>query len=191
VIKMTSNPVLEAIKARRSERAYLDKPVSQEIINIIVEAGTWAPTAMNLQPWKFTIISSKEAVKQLSDKAKPILARMFPDTGDPKIRARFMAPDNNLYFNAPLMIFISAAKSPYAVTDCTLAAENLMLAAYSLGLGSCFVGSGMMLTQDVTIKAELGIPADHEIYASMVFGYPTAPSKAPPRKKPQILKQIN
>jgi nitroreductase len=188
---MSSNLVIEAIKSRRAIRRYSDKAVSQPIIDTILEAGVYAPTAMNLQPWKFTVINNKEYIKQLSDKAKPLIARIFPDTGDPTIKARLMAPENNLYFNAPLMIFISAPKSPYAMTDCALAAENMMLAAYSLDVGSCFVGSGMMLAQDPKIKSDLGLPGDHEVFASMVFGYPKDTPKAPERKKPQILKQIN
>jgi nitroreductase len=187
---MSSNPVIEAIRSRRTVRNYVDKPVSQEVIDTILEAGTWAPTGVNIQPWEFTVIKGKDATKLYSDKAKAILTKTLPQAADPNIRKRLTAPEVNLFFGAPLAIFISAAKSRFAATDCHLAAQNMMLAAYSLGLGSVYSASIMSLGQDSTTKAELGIPEDHELYSAVIFGYPKEIPKAPTRKKPQILKQI-
>jgi nitroreductase len=187
---MSSNPVIEAIRSRRTVRNYVDKPVSQEVIDTILEAGTWAPTGVNIQPWEFMVIKGKDATKLYSDKAKAILTKTLPQAADPNIRKRLTAPEVNLFFGAPLAIFISAAKSRFAATDCHLAAQNMMLAAYSLGLGSVYSASIMSLGQDSTTKAELGIPEDHELYSAVIFGYPKEIPKAPTRKKPQILKQI-
>ena len=187
---MSSNPVIEAIKSRRTVRNYIDKPVSQEVIDTLLEAGTWAPTGVNIQPWKFTVMKGKDITKSYSDKAKAILTKTIPQAADPSIRKRLTAPEVNLFYGAPLAIFISAAKSPYAATDCPIAAQNMMLAAYSLGLGSVYSASVMSLGQDPTTKAELGIPEDHELYSAIIFGYPHEIPKAPARKKPQILKQI-
>ncbi len=182
---MISNPVIDAIKARRSIRSYQDKLVPQELIDTIIEAGTWAPTACNIQPWKFTVIKGRTACKTISDKTKTIISK----NADPKIRKRFSDPQLDLTFCAPLVIFISAAKSPFAAIDCNLAAENMVLAAYSLGLGSIYSGTLMSLSQDQKTKAELGITGNNEVYAAIVFGYPNEQPKAS-RNKPAIIKQI-
>ena len=79
---MVSNPVIEAIKSRRAIRSFEDKPVPDSAIQTMLEAATYAPSAINIQPWKFTIITNKELMKQLSDTAKPVLIRMLPDVGD-------------------------------------------------------------------------------------------------------------
>jgi nitroreductase len=192
---MFSNAVIEAIKSRRSIRSFEEKTIPESTIQTLLEAGTYAPTAVNAQPWKFTIITDKDFMKNLSNMAKPALARMLPDTGDEmtiSLKKRLTSPETNLFYNAPLLIVVAGTKSPYAVTDCSLAAQNMMLAAYSLGIGSCFIGALMVITSDPKVKTELGVPEDHDIYAAMIFGYPKeTPKAAPPRQKPQILKQIS
>ena len=82
---MPKNQVLEAIKSRRAIRSYEDKPVPETAIETMLEAATYAPTAINLQPWKFTIVASKTEMKRLSDIAKPTLLRTLPDAGNPGI----------------------------------------------------------------------------------------------------------
>ena len=77
-----TNLVIEAIKSRRAIRSFEDKPVPDSAIQTMLEAATYAPSAINVQPWKFTIVTNKEAMKQLSDMAKPALIRMLPDVGD-------------------------------------------------------------------------------------------------------------
>jgi nitroreductase len=134
------NPVIEAIKSRRAIRSYEDKPVSESAIQTMLEAATYAPSAINVQPWKFTIVTNKAEMKRLSDIAKPMLVRMLPDVGDEGLvglKKRLSDPNYNIFYNAPLLIFVSGLKSPYAVYDCSMAAQNMMLAAYTLGVGSC------------------------------------------------------
>jgi nitroreductase len=190
---MISNAVIEAIKSRRSIRSFEEKTIPESTIQTLLEAATYAPTAINAQPWKFTIITDKDFMKNLSNMAKPALGRMLPDTGDEmtiSLKKRLTSPETNLFYNA--LFVVAGAKSHYSATDCSLAAQNMMLAAYSLGIGSCFIGSMMAIASDPKVKTELGVPEDHDIYAAMVFGYPKEkPKAAPPRQKPQILKQIN
>jgi nitroreductase len=187
---LVSNPVIDAIKSRRSIRSFEEKAVPEEAIQTLLEAATYAPTAMNLQPWKFTVVSSKSFMNNYSDKTKPVLVKMLPDTGDNGFKNRLTSPQYNIFNNAPLAIFISGDKSQFAVNDCSMAAQNMMLAAYSLGLGSCWIGTAMAMAADSKVKAELGVPKDHQVYAAVIFGYPKDKPKAPPRKAPQILKQI-
>ena len=192
---MVSNPVIEAIKSRRAIRSFEDKPVPDSAIQTMLEAATYAPSAINIQPWKFTIITNKELMKQLSDTAKPALIRMLPDVGDEGLmglKKRLSDPNYNIFYNAPLLIFVSGIKSPYAIYDCSMAAQNMMLAAFTLGVGSCWIGTAVRLANDPKVKAELGVPNDHEVHAAIVFGYPKGGfPKAPEKRRAQILKKID
>lgn len=191
---MTLNPVIEVIKSRRAIRSFEDKPVPESAIQTMLEAATYAPSAINIQPWKFTLITNKDAMKHLSDTAKPALLRMLPDVGDEGlagIKKQLTNPQYNIFYNAPLLIFVSGVKSPYAIYDCSMAAQNMMLAAYTLGLGSCWIGTAVGLANDPKIKAELGVPEDHEVHAAIIFGYPKGGFPKAPEKRPAVvLKQI-
>jgi nitroreductase len=191
---MAKNPILEAIKSRRAIRSYEDKPVPDSAIQTMLEAATYAPSAINIQPWKFTIITNKTEMKRLSDIAKPALIRALPDVGDEGLvglKKRLSDPQFNIFYNAPLLIFVSGAKSTYAVYDCSMAAQNMMLAAYSLGIGSCWIGTAVSTANSPKVKADLGVPEDHEVHAAIIFGYPKETPKAPLKRPAQVLKRIN
>jgi nitroreductase len=191
---MVMNPVIEAIKSRRAIRSFEDKPVPDQTIQTLLEAATYAPSAINIQPWKFTVVTNKEAMKQLSDMAKPALIRMLPDVGDEGLmglKKRLSDPQYNIFYNAPLLIFVSGIKSPYAIYDCSMAAQNMMLAAYSLGIGSCWIGTAVHTANDPKVKADLGVPEDHEVHAAIIFGYPKGAPKAPLRRPAVVLKRID
>lgn len=191
---MTLNPVIEVIKSRRAIRSFEDKPVPESAIQTMLEAATYAPSAINIQPWKFTLITNKDAMKHLSDTAKPALLRMLPDVGDEGlagIKKQLANPQYNIFYNAPLLIFVSGVKSPYAIYDCSMAAQNMMLAAYTLGIGSCWIGTAVGIANEPKIKAELGVPEDHEVHAAIIFGYPKGGFPKAPEKRPAVvLKQI-
>jgi len=189
------NPVIEAIKSRRAIRSYEDKPVPDSAIQTMLEAATYAPSAINIQPWKFTLVTNKEAMKHLSDTAKPNLIRMLPDVGDEGLmglKKRLSDPQYNIFYNAPLLIFVSGIKSTYTIYDCAMAAQNMMLAAYTLGIGSCWIGTAVALANDPKVKTELGVPDDHDVHAAIIFGYPKGGFPKAPEKRPaQVVKRIN
>jgi nitroreductase len=161
----------------------------------MLEAATYAPSAINVQPWKFTIVNNKDEMKRLSDIAKPALIRMLPDVGDEGLiglKKRLADPNYNIFYNAPLLIFICGVKSQYAVYDCSMAAQNMMLAAYTLGIGSCWIGTAVGLANDPKIKMQLAVPEDHDVHAAIIFGYPKGGfPKAPEKRPPKILKRID
>ncbi|HEX7483193.1 MAG TPA: nitroreductase [Candidatus Bathyarchaeia archaeon] len=191
---MTLNPVIEVIKSRRAIRSFEDKPMPESAIQTMLEAAIYAPSAINIQPWKFTLITNKDAMKHLSDTAKPALLRMLPDVGDEGLaglKKQLANPQYNIFYNAPLLIFVSGIKSRYAIYDCSMAAQNMMLAAYTLGIGSCWIGTAVGLANDPKVKAELGVPEDHEVHAAIIFGYPKGGFPKAPEKRPAVvLKQI-
>jgi nitroreductase len=186
---------METIKSRRAIRSFENKPVPDSAVLTMLEAATYAPSAINIQPWKFTLITNKEMMKQLSDMAKPVLLRMLPDVGDEGLlglKKTLSNPQYNIFYNAPLLIFVSGIKSPYAIYDCSMAAQNMMLAAFTLGIGSCWIGTAVGLANEPKVKAELGVPDDHEVHAAIIFGYPKGGFPKAPKKSPaQILKKID
>ena len=187
---MELDSVLKAIKSRRAIRSYEEKSVPKSAIDVMLEAATYAPSAINIQPWKFTIVTNKETMKQLSDIAKPVLVRAMPDIGDEGLvglKKRLSDPNYNIFYNAPLLVFISGVKSPYAVYDCSMAAQNMMLTAYTLGIGSCWIGTAVHVANDPKVKADLGVPADHDVHAAIIFGYPKGGFPKAPEKRPAVV----
>ncbi len=177
--------VMECIKGRRAVRSYLDKPVEKEKLDKILEAGIMAPSAMNSQPCRFTILTDKGKIRELSDTTKENIGVL---SGAIKERMRTM--EDVIFYGAPLLIVISAKKdSRWVKLDCALAAENMMLAAYDMRLGSCFIGFAISLNNDKEALKDLGISDDSEIVAPLIFGYPKEWPK-PKEKKLNVLKQI-
>ena len=133
-------------------------------------------------------------MKRLSDIAKPALLRTLPDVGNQALSAlkkSLSDPLYNIFYDAPLLIFVAGEKSRFDVYDCSMAAQNMMLAARSLDIGSCWIGTAVTLANEPKIKAELGFPEDHQVHAAIIFGYPKKGfPQAPPKHPPQILKRI-
>jgi nitroreductase len=76
------------------------------------------------------------------------------------------------YANAPLLVLIAGEKFVFAVNHCTMSAQNMMLAAYSMGIWSCWIGLVMGIANDPKVKKELRVPDDHEVYSALILGYP-------------------
>ena len=154
------NDVLENIYSRRSVRAYLPDDVPDDVIRELIRAGTYAPSAANKQPWRFVVIKNRELITKLSDKAKELWMEQATKASQPELKSlvnMVSRPGFNIFFNAPLLIMIfsdSDAFSPQI--DCSLAGENMMLAARSLGMGSCWIGLAAPLGQVQAIMDDLG-----------------------------------
>ncbi len=103
--------------------------------------------------------------------------------------ARMASPDFNVFHGATTLIIICAKPlGPFVVADCWLAAENLMLAACALGLGSCCIGASLPTLNAAKTKAELGIPGDVEVIAPIVVGVARGSTVDTTRKAPEVLK---
>ena len=192
---MVTNPVIEAIKSRRAIRSFEEKTVPESAIQTLLEAATYAPSAINVQPWKFTIVTNKEEMKRFSDTAKQALLQTLPDVADEgleRLKNALKTPQYNIFYGAPLLVFISGAQSQFAVNDCTMAAQNMMLAAYTLGIGSCWIGTAALSANTPKGKTDLGVPEDNQVYAAIIFGYPKGGFPKAPEKRPaQVLKRVD
>lgn len=185
------NAVIEAIKKRRSVRAYETKPVSRDLLNAIIEAGNEAPSAMNSQPWRFVVVEDKEARKKLLAAAMPkakMITEKMKDI-DPEryeaIKKRYAELPDPVYYSAPAIVFV-IGNGMYAGHSCPLACENMMLAALSLGLGSCWVGFGAMVTDDPEVRVLLELREGDEIFGPILLGYPKTGPPRPPKTDPKV-----
>ena len=180
--------VSEAISGRRSVREYTDAAVDESTIRRLIAAAVLAPSAMNQQPWTFTVVRAQPMLDRLSREAKlHMLANLPADGHASQFRSMLSEPGFQIFYHAPALILISAvAAGPWIAEDCALAAENLMLAAYAAGLGSCWVGFAQSFANTPAGKNLLGLPLACVPVAPIIVGHPRAQSPAVPRREAEI-----
>jgi nitroreductase len=180
--------LFEAISGRRSVRDYTTRRVDDSIIARLLESAVNAPSARNGQPWRFTVVRDRELIDRLSTETKAyLLATWSAASGDEARRARMADPARHLLHHAPALILISAVEpSTWAVEDCALAAQNLMLAAWSLGLGSCWIGYAQSYLNTPDGKRLLGLPEGCVPVAPIVLGYAASQPEPRPRNEPVV-----
>lgn len=183
--------VFETILARRSVRGYRDTNVDRKTVNTLLEAAVRAPTAVHEEPWAFVVVQDRGMLQRLSDRAKPLFAEELKRAGvQPAFHytETFTGPDSNIFHGAGTLVVICAKPvGRFAVADCWLAAENLMLAACALGLGSCVIGSALPALNTAETKSELGIPDKYSAVAPIVVGHPSGETSMRSRREPLIL----
>ena len=165
---------IDAIKTRKSVRAYLDKPVEDEKLNAILEAGRLAPSASNRQEWRFVIVREFETRKKLA----------------------VIAGGQTFIGEAPVLIVACAETDGHVMRcgqlsypiDVAIALDHMSLAAVELGLGSCWIG----LFDEIKVKEILHIPNEVRVVELMPLGYPADPSViAKKRDQRQLLSPIS
>jgi nitroreductase len=186
--------VFETILARRSVRSFKKNKISKGLITGMLEAAVRAPTAVNQEPWGFVLIQDGQMLKSLSDFAKPLflaeLKKRKLDSLEHSLNI-FESPDFNIFYDADTLIIICGRTSaPFYAADCWLAAENLMLAACAMGLGSCVIGSAVEALNKPDIRRKLIIPEDFTVVAPIALGYPNDESPPTLRKPPLIFTTI-
>jgi nitroreductase len=170
--------ILEIIKKRVSVRAYQNKALPGKTIEAILEAARYAPSARNLQPLEYLVITNKGLIARLSDGIEAaVKGQGMSPKGPPGRRTGF-------FYGAPLLIIITGPKDNiWSASDAALAVQNIMLYATSIGLGSCFIGMARFIERDEALLRELHIPADRHIAAAVICGYP---SEQPPAKEKRM-----
>ena len=185
--------VFETILARRSVRKFKARQLDQVTIRTLLEAAVRAPTAVHQEPWAFVTIQDKKLLQTISETAKPLFVNEIQRRtlhADQKMDI-FSHPDFNIFYNAGTLILICGeATAPFVEADCWLAAENLMLAACAMGLGSCVIGSALPAFSVAKIRNQLSIPADFTVIAPIILGYPDDVITPALRKTPVLLAKI-
>lgn len=174
-----SEAVVKTIMERRSIRKYKPQPVEREKMQTIVECGVNAPNAMNRQPWEVRVVDNPDfinGVTELYKKEQPKVAE------DPNFK--------NMFRNAPTVVFVGRdVQSGSAEFDCGLLSENMMLAAQSMGIGSCCLGSPAAFMRSPAAAEylkKLGFSEGYELLYCIAFGYPDEALAAKPRDLTKI-----
>lgn len=173
------NEVLKSIKNRRSTRKYKEEQISEEELQALLDAGIQAPSAVNAQPWYFTVVQNKEMINHMSDKSKEVMLK-----SDNENIVNIGKNVVNIFYNAPTLIIVSGKKevSSYSV-DCSAAIENMLIAAESIGLGTAWVGlSRFFFTLSDEIK-KLKLPDGYEPFYTVAVGYKENDSVLGPSKR--------
>ena len=182
------NPVIEAIKNRRSTRSYEQKPIPKDILNKIIEAGNQAPftSITRSQPWRFVIAQNPEFKQKLFQTAFPFWKNTMDGMKENAPELYEMAtclydamddPKDVIYYNAPVIVFVIGPATGGAVS-CALACENMMIAATSFGLGSCYTGFGAFVKENPAVVKALELKENEQIYGPILLGYPKSKPSA-------------
>jgi len=181
MLREDRNPVIDSIFNRYSCRDFEQKPIAKEILKVIIEAGNQAPFVADkgFQPWRFVIVENPDFKQKLVQTTFPIWKKSMDNIKDMmpeiyntamKVYAEMPEPKDLVYYAAPSIVFVIGQKK-YAI-DCALACENIMIAATSYGLGSCYVGFGGMVTSNEDIVKTLELTDDERIFGPILLGYP-------------------
>ena len=200
------NDIMKIIKDRRSIRSYEERAVPDEAISRILDAARWAPSALNHQPLRYIVITERNLIENLSKRTKtcarritrwlPLFRLFARELHDEllvkRIRERAASTSGDpIFYRAPLLVLVLADKKAFqAYTDLGFAAQNMMLEATAMGLGSCAIGFATLLNMDREVGKLLGVPAGHRILAGVIFGYPKTHPQAPERKKNYLINRI-
>jgi nitroreductase len=177
----------EAIYTRRAVREFTDELVDEKTLRQVIDAAVQAPSAVNQQPWSFCVVRDKALLARLSHDAKAHMLRTSPAALSHHFQELLSDPKFDIFYHAPALIVISSvAESPWAVENCSLAAENLMLTARAAGLGTCWIGFAQTWLGTPEGKAALSLPATYIPIAPIIVGHPKSAPPPVPRKDTEI-----
>ena len=181
---------IEAIYSRRSVRHFTDEIVDSELLTTLLTAAVQAPTAMYEEPCAFSVIQDPGLLHRISNEIKASILAMRSDKSSFSQHAINIVQKKGfeVFYNASTLVLI-CGKFPgrFVDADCWLAAENLMLAAYSHGLGSCVIGFAVDTLNTPEWKNELSIPEEARVIAPIILGKPSTFTPKIDRKSPEIL----
>ena len=176
------NEVLRAIFERRSIRKYSGQPVKREDIEVVLQAGLHAPTGADAEPWHFGALTDGEMIEKLDERARAAMR----ESGIERIAAMGANPKYRIFFGAPVVIMIYGERELRktgthlsAPADCCAAIQNMQLAAFSLGLGTCWIG----LIRYLFATDRCMAPEGYDPLYAMTLGYSAGPEAVRPRSR--------
>lgn len=169
---LMSNQTLDIINSRRSHRAYKADKIPDEILNDILQAGLASPSAMNLQPWHFSLVTDTDLINEINQAG----CDSIKASGDEAAIARMEKRNWDIFYKAPAVIFISSDKSAkWHFLDAGIAVQNMALAAESLGLGSVIIGMidcAFLTDKGSILEKKLQFPDGYKFSIAIALGYP-------------------
>ncbi|MEM3697310.1 MAG: nitroreductase [Candidatus Bathyarchaeia archaeon] len=180
------NETIRVIKSRRSIRKFKPTPIPEDFLKEILECAILAPNARNQQKWHFTVIQNKDIIAKMTS----LLRESLLNSGIDFLVERAKDPNFDPFGGAPTVVLITADKSARFVEfDCAAAAENIMIAAESLGLGSHVMAMTefiFMSEKGRNLKRELGVPEGYEHVCTIALGYKDEIPPLKPRREDVI-----
>ncbi len=175
----------EAITTRRSVRKYKDDPIPEQTVRELLELASWAPSGTNTQPWLYIAIEGKDYLKSLSSHCKSYILEIIDSLPALEIyRTTLSNPGYNIFHGAPTLVLIFGNQNAFTYpNDCSMAALNLMLAAWERGVGSCWIGFARAYCGTPEFKEELEVPPEYQLVAPVILGYPADPPGRGARKE--------
>ena len=177
------NEILKNIYERRAVRKYKDVALPKEMVDMLLDAGRMAPSAMNRQPWKFYVLTDPKKIKAFSKEIADIAIKEIKHIGlkdaakmtlsffHLSTMINFLKNDDHIFYGAPIVIFITTPKDDeWGALDVGMCVENIMLAAKSMGLDTCPVGFAKFVTQTKDYYL-LNIPETEQIQLALIAGY--------------------
>ena len=172
------NETLQVLRGRRSVRAYQSRQLEDKVLDAILEAGTWAPTGMNQQSPLMVVVQDEETVRYMERLNAAVMGR----------------PDARPFYGAPTVVVVLADGDNYNwLRDGSLVMGNLMNAAASLGVGSCWINRAMEVFDSEEGKALLrkwGIPETYRGIGNCILGYPEGDIPAPKARKADYIRKV-
>jgi nitroreductase len=180
--------IQEAISQRRAVREYTPEPVNRQTLIELIKSATLAPSAVNEQAWRFTVVTDRALLSRISRSAK---AHMLSESGESTAAGHFhdILSDIgfNIFYGAPALVVISAPKRlRWVIEDCSLAAENFMLAARANNLGTCWIGFAQSWLGTPEGRNAIKLDDDQLPVAPIIVGHPSVMPPPVPRKEPEI-----
>lgn len=178
------NETIKNIMNRRSIRKYKAEQITEEELTILLDAGQYAPCGLNQQSSHFTVVQNKEMLQKINDVCK----NAYLNSGIKTFEERAKVDNFNVYYNAPTFVIVCGdSKSPAHLNNGSAALENMLIAAESMGLGSCWIHALSIVfptEEGKALKEELGFSEDDVFVGAAVFGYKDMPQPSPaPRKE--------
>lgn len=165
------NDTMRSILERSSTRSYTHEAVSSEMIEDLKKAALAAPTATNKQENRFVFVTDKDLLAKINTKVYEAMAAESDSNGLARLKQR---KAEDIFYGAPLVIFIYSQDSRYAIMDAGIAVQNLALAAHSLGLGSCINGMcrrAFRSNDEGNLRSELGFAEDEYFRIAIGIGH--------------------
>ncbi len=184
--------IIEVIKTRCRVREYKEDPVPDEDIKFLIDCARYAPSGLNMQPWSFLVVINKETMRKISESGKKALIPLLEPIKDTSKMASdvlvfLKTKGTNMFYNAPVLVIILGTKNALTTDyDCAMAAQNMMLAAHSRGIGSCWIGGALPALMNEELLKELGAPAGYKAVAPLIFGYPKGKTQMPEKIEPDV-----
>jgi nitroreductase len=160
--------LFDAILTRRSIRKYTSQKIDQDLVDKIIKAGMYAPSAVNKQPWHFIVFTDRKSMKEIMNVHQSSAMLAEAQT------AILICYDENLQHD-----------DGYGAVDCSNATQNMLLAAHALGIGACWIGIYPRQNRMEALHTIFGLPQHVKAFAVIALGYPDEKKQVAQRYKPE------